>query len=217
MRRGSRLSAVVLPSLIYCSHQLLRLWAWRGGFGGPRVGVYLGAGPWWGYGDYPYYGAPGDPYYYPYGAQPAPYTYAVPVAATQDTQAAPDNSQQDVKFLYRQITRARNQAEFDYDDGDISRADYQAELSRLYRIKKEAQTEAKLNGGYLTGEQENELLQLLRSGGDVSASYAPRAPEAFHNHQSIKKVTDEIAPAACAGRTPEAHPRAASPAHSTTA
>jgi len=189
MRRGFRLSAVILPSLLVIT-AAIPSWAWRGGFRGPGIGLYVAGGPWWGY-DYPYYGPPDYPYYYPDAAQPYPYTYALPVAPSQETQtAAPDNSRQDLKFLYRQIAQARNQVDFDYQDGDISRSEHNAELMRLYRIKKEAQTEAKLNGGYLTGDQENELLQLLRSGGEVSESYAPRAPEA--SNKSVKKVNDEI-------------------------
>ena len=108
----------------------------------------------------------------------------------RDTQPAADDSQRDLKFLNAQIARARDRVEYDFQDGDITRAERDAEFNRLVGIKKEARAEAKMNGGAITGDQERELLQLLRSGGTVSGSSAPRAPE--NSDRGLKKVNDEI-------------------------
>ncbi len=108
----------------------------------------------------------------------------------QETRTSPDDSRHDLKFLNRQIARARDQADFEYQDGDISRAEHDREIRRLYEIKKSIRDEAKVNGGTLTGDQENEWLQLLRSGGEVSESSSPSAPEV--SGHDLKKVTDEI-------------------------
>jgi len=201
MQRSIRVWGFVLPALLLVS-SVRPAGAWvRVGFGGPRVGVYLGPGPWWGYGGY--YDVPDDPYsypyayspyYYPYGDAPygRPYTYALPgVAPTpQQTQTSADDSRHDLKFVDAQIKRARDRADYDYEDGDITRAERDKEFNRLVGIKKEARAEAKVNGGYITGDQESELIQLLRTGGTASGSYASSAPE--NSGQSLKKVNEEI-------------------------
>jgi hypothetical protein len=157
-------------------------WAWRGGWGGPRVGVYLGGGPWWGgpYWDDPYYSDPYPAYYYPYAYYPsypyypyyppvqsapqyAPQQYAPPPQATpQTTQASPDNSRRDPRFLVHQIVGARGQINYEYQDGDISQSFHDGEIRRLAKIEDEARTDVKANGGYLTADQERALLQQLR-------------------------------------------------------
>jgi hypothetical protein len=194
MRRSIGLWAVMSLAPLLVSF-VSPSWAWwRGGYRGPGIGVYLSPGPWWGYGYYdPYYGYPGNPYYpYAYSPYDVPYTYALPgvTPASRETQGSADDSRHDLKFLDTQIARARDRVEYEYEDGDITRAERDAELDRLVGIKKEARAEAKVNGGTLTGDQERELLQLLRSGGTVSGSSAPRAPE--NSDRGLKKVNDEV-------------------------
>src|SRR5580704_17144340 len=99
MRRGLHPSVVVLPALLLLTSAIPSWAGIRIGFGGPRIGVYVGPGPWWGSGDY--------------------YDYA-PDYSYQQPQSAPDNSPQDLKFLNRQIAGARDQINFEYQDGDIS-------------------------------------------------------------------------------------------------
>ena len=175
-------------------------WGWRGGWG-PRVGVYLGPGP-WGYDPYyydPYYG--GYPYYYPNAYYPYNSGYAPPTAASQapeETQpSSPDNSRHDLKFLNRQIARARDQVDYEYEDGDISRAEHNAEIHRLSLITKHAHAAAKANCGYLTRDQEEAFLRQVRgeeppmedyNGGRITASEVPVVPSG----RTLQKVNGEI-------------------------
>ena len=180
-----RLGVILLASLFVATSS----WAWfRGGFRGGGVGVYVGPGPWWGYG--PLLLPPITiltlttiPYYVPQEQQPP-------------QQAEPDDSRHNLKFLNDQIAQARDRTNFDYDDGDISRGEHEAELHRLVDIKREAKLEAKLNGGYLTGDQERNLLTLLRNGGSVSADEPSAEPVAEREPQKsgreLKRVTDEM-------------------------
>jgi len=170
-------------------------WGWwrRGLRRGPRVGVYLGPGPWW-YDPYydPYY-----PYYYPY----SPYYPAYPPSvrpSSGETQSSPDNSRHDLQSVNDQIARAREEIQYEFDDGDITRADRDAETHRLSEIAKEARAQAKANGGYLTGNQENALLRQLR-GEPVSESkrQEPQNSKEPQNpvdqpHRDLKTVNEEI-------------------------
>ena len=92
---------------------------WRGGWGGPRVGVYLGPGPWWGGPDYydPYYPYPS---YYP-GTDP----YAPSYAQTAPSASVPQSSSSE------QIAKQRAQIEYAYEDGDISKAERDTQLKAL--------------------------------------------------------------------------------------
>jgi len=187
-------------------------WGWRGGgWGGPRVGVYVGPGPWWYgpnyydpyYGDTPYYYPTAYYPYYPYnpGYVPAPAPAAE--APQEETRASPDNSRHDLIFLNSQIARARDQVDYEYDDGDISRAEHSAEIHRLSQITKAAHAAAKANGGYLTGDQEDSFMRQLRgeeapaenSGGsnglEDRGRTEPEAPPAVSG-RSLQKVSGEI-------------------------
>jgi hypothetical protein len=100
---------------------------WRGGgWGGPGVGLYVG-GPYWG--DYPYYN---DPYYYP----PAAYPYPAAYPADPNQGMVPDNVQQadnSAAVNDNSNTRQRAQLDYDYADGDISKAQYDAAIAQLKR------------------------------------------------------------------------------------
>jgi len=167
MNRNRLFWSLALPIFLLIS-SVPPSWGWRGGgWGGPRVGVYIGPGPGWSdpyyydpyYGDYPYY-YPNA--YYPYNAGYAPAS-AQASQAPEDTQGpSPDNSRHELRFLNSQIARARDQVDYEYDDGDISRAEHNAEIHRLSEITKAARTAAKANGGSLTGDQEDAFMRQLR-------------------------------------------------------
>jgi len=120
-------------------------WAWRGGYygggwhggwGGPRVGVYLG-GPY-----DPYY----DPYYYP-----GPYAYpaaypAYPVdpnaGLVPDNPPPAANSNGNDQPSAAQISRQRAQLDYDYADGDITKAQYDASIAQLQRAAQQPPQQA---------------------------------------------------------------------------
>jgi hypothetical protein len=116
-------------------------WGWvRGRFGfrgGPRVVV--GVGPWWPYGypdySYPYYGY----YYAPYAPAYAYETYETAAAA-------------------RPLTK--EELRFKYDDGDITKEEYEAGLRQLAETKAQPRAEDKSRGEPLTAV--NDLQMELR-------------------------------------------------------
>jgi hypothetical protein len=166
--KNNRTSIVVL-AFIFILSAVPASWGWvrvRGGWGwgwrGPRVGLYLGPGPYW-YDPYYY-----DPYYYPY-YPPPPYSYpyvAAPPAqqyAPQPKQS-PDISHHNLKAVKAELTQLRNETENALMDGDITKTQHDEELKRLADIEKEARNEFKNNGGYITGDQQDALLHELRFG-----------------------------------------------------
>jgi len=170
--------------------------AWfRVGFRGPRVGVYLGPGPyWWGYPYDPYYEPYYDPYYdYSYGAPPvyAPVESEYPPSQESDQ----DNTRHSLEYLNDHIARARDFVDYEYSDGDISKAEHNAEIHRLYLIERTARSEAKINGGYLTTEQQNDLLLQLHSGAQPVET--PSAPESrtsiVNSRNGIQPTINRIA------------------------
>jgi len=112
--------------LAFCLLCVSPSWGWvRGGFGfrgGP--GVVIG-GPWWPYW-YPDYNYP----YYGYGYYPVP--YAAPYA--YESSAAAPSSQA--------MMPSKEELRFQYEDGDISKEEYEAGLRRLTETKAQPRAEA---------------------------------------------------------------------------
>lgn len=153
-------------------------WAWvRVGFRGPRFGVVVapGFGAYYPYDPYYYgpYAYPGYyypypvypyPYYpqYPYGAYPPPPYGASPQQPAQPPQAPPpDTSRHDLTYFKQQLARVRERLDFDLSDGDITRDQRDADRRQLDQVEQEAKADAASNGGYVTGDQERELLHRI--------------------------------------------------------
>jgi hypothetical protein len=167
-------------------------WAWRGGWRGPRVGVYLGPWPWW---NDPYYDSyyPYDPPYAYYPADEVPYVLEG-VAPPQQTGNLPDNARHDLRFLKKQIDMARDQVDFALEDGDVSRAQHDAEMRHLEEIEAEAHAEAKAGGGTITGDQERDLLRQIRGGERAEAASPPPQNQSLNLHleDNLRMVNDRM-------------------------
>jgi len=151
---------VIVSLLLLCV--ALPSWAWRGGWRGggwgwrgPRVGVYLGPGP--------YLYPPYDPYYYydPYPYYGVPYSRTIVESPAQETPTEPDNSRYSLKFINSQIANQRALIKNDYADGDITAEQRDSQLQTLKQIEKESRDLASTNGGTISGDQQNELLEQL--------------------------------------------------------
>ncbi len=127
-----------------------------------RFGVVIGPGFWY---PGPYY----DSYYdYPY----EPYVY-VPYtreATPEERAPKPDESRHDLTFIEGQLARAREQINYDFEDGDITKEQRKMAHRHLAQIRDKAYAETKANGGFITGQQEKELLNELR--GNPTPTYS---------------------------------------------
>jgi hypothetical protein len=122
-----------------------------------------------------------DPYYGRAAAAPPP----------QETSAESDNQRHDLYFLNEQITRARDQVSFEWEDGDITREQRKAEIHRLAIIARSAHELAKANGGTLTSEQENTFMRQLR-GEEPVESWREAAYPAVRSDKNLEKFNEEI-------------------------
>ena len=163
-----------------------------------HVGVYLGPG-WWGAPYDPFWYDPYwyDPYWYgsygyPYSPYYPPYVYEQVEREPAKIPRKPDTSRHDLTFIEGQIARAQEEAEFNYDDGDVTKEQYKAELHRLSKIREEARAQAKANGGYITGDQEKDFLKAIR-GEPLMARPASESAPATTPDVNVMAVTDRIA------------------------
>ncbi len=165
------------------------------------VGLYIGPGAFWYPGPYydpydtypyPYYSYP-YPYYDPYPYEPYVYAPYAPEekSAREEKPAAPDESRHDLSFVESQLARAREEINFDYDDGDITKEQRKMALRRLKEIRDEAYTEEKSNGGFITGDQQQALINEIH-GGRRHAQAAPRAETAPAPNEKLAAINTEI-------------------------
>jgi hypothetical protein len=191
MKRHLSFWSILLPAFLLVG-SVRPSWAHFHG----RFGLYIGPG-FWNSGPYydPYYDYPYPYPYYPYYPY-EPYAY-VPYARVeaqpqQERVAKPDESRHDLTYIEGQLAQAREQIVYEYEDGDITKEQRRNGIHHLKNILDEARAEAKSNSGYITGEQQNELLDEIR-GRSSRTRTADTAPATEMSGISLATVDQQIA------------------------
>ncbi len=180
MKRHLNFGSILLTTLILLS-STSPSWAHFHG----RFGIFLGPGLWY----------PG-PYYDPYDEYPYAYPYYDSYSydsygAAPERAAAPDDSRHDLTYLEGQLAMAREEINFDYDDGDITKEQRKMALRHLKEIRDEANSESKANGGFLTGNQFKVLLNELH-GGPRQERSTRQASVSKTPNRNLGATTDKI-------------------------
>ena len=157
--------------------------------GYPRggVSVHVGLGAW-----YPYY--PYGPYY-PYYSYPAylvqPPIYNYPSAANSSPQkesSIKDDAHYDPKTIDDEVGKIRSFLDYQFQDGDISRAEHDGEMIRIDQIVRQSHTEADTNGGYLTGVQLKTFLKQLQGDSSINSLSPSTNPPAKSSEIMIPDI-----------------------------
>jgi hypothetical protein len=175
MKKLASLFALFLLIALSAQAQAWVRAGFRGHFRGPRVGVFIGPSPWWydpywAYDPYPYYAPtyPAYPYYpYPYYPAYPPPAYSpatTPEPAASAPASSPDSARRDLRYTTAMISHARDAVKFEFQDGDVSRQQYEAATRNIDAVDREAQAEAAEGGGTITGDQERALWNALKNG-----------------------------------------------------
>ena len=177
----NRFSAAAAVLILVLAGSVQPSWGWRGwgwglGFWGPAVAVAATAPIW----DPYYYG----PYYSPYDYPPGPYA-AAPVGvypayrdrapAPAEETSAPDNGKRPLDSVKSRLIQMREEINYKYDDGDMSRNEKEAAIHYLAQIADLAKSESAANGGYLMANQEDALLDAIQQA-DPGVHRDPSAP-----------------------------------------